>query len=156
MRSNLGRKGLFDYYARELFGTMFAPYDATIVGFLDDWLAAATPEDMHVIASIVREADRDFVFTQRAFVMSLLERAQQTAPDLQRMVSSELYCSAINGIRQGTAGEPFPEDLALKAKTEEVLANISRFSAAFELYDDLRKHAEAQIKRALQDGEEFE
>jgi hypothetical protein len=52
-------------------------------------------------------------------------------PDLHRMIASELYCSAVSGLRAGVPGQPFPQDLALRDKAKNVLTSISRFSRSF-------------------------
>jgi hypothetical protein len=124
------------------------------VSFLSDWLAAATEDDIDMIGTILREAHPSFVFTEFSFVNRLLERAQQFSLDLCRHVTSALYASAISGMRHGAPGEPFPEDVALKEKSEEALARLSRFSSAFALYEALREHADASIRRELQDAED--
>ena len=59
-------------------------------------------------------------------------------------------------MRSGIAGEPFPRDIEAKKECENILADLSKFSPAYELYDGLLKNAEAEIKRALRDREEFE
>lgn len=156
MRLKSDRKGMFSYYSRALFEAMFGPFDAGIVVFLEEWLAASTVEDLGIIASIVREADQDFVFSQSAFVSALLERARQEGPKVHRMVSSQLYCSAVSGMRQGTPGEPFPEDVILLRKAEEMLAKTPRFSAAYDLYEALVQHSNSAIRRAALDDEEDE
>lgn len=59
-------------------------------------------------------------------------------------------------MREGIAGEPFPRDLETKEKSESILARLSKFSPAYELYDGLLQHSDAEIKRALKRREEFE
>lgn len=148
MRKPAERKGLFTYYARNLFEAMFAPYDNEMVSFFSDWLGAATPEDVLMIGTILREAQPDFVFAQVPFVIALLDRAQQFDPELRRTVSTELYCSAISGMRHGTPVEPFPEDVSMQERAAELIQSLDLFSPAYQLYDDIRCDAEMSIKRA--------
>lgn len=145
MRSGVGRAWQFDYHARELFECIFSPFDASVVGFLEEWLTSATDEDIRTIANIVRESHRSFVFEQAAFVVALLECARSLGPDVHRQVTGELFASAIGGVKHGSPGQPFPEDLDLKARAEQILATLPRFSPAVGLYEDLRHHAEAAI-----------
>lgn len=154
MLRNFDQRGMFSYHSRNLFEAMFGPFDAEIVAFFEEWLAASTADDLTVLATIVREADQDFVFLQSPFVADLLERARQEGPETYRMVGSELYCSAVSGMRQGTPGQPFPEDLALQRKTEEMLAKTPRFSAAYELYESLHQYANSAIRRAVIEDDE--
>jgi hypothetical protein len=59
-------------------------------------------------------------------------------------------------MRQGTAGEPFPRDVAAKDECEKILSKLSKFSPAYELYDELLKQAQTEIERAYREREEFE
>lgn len=156
MRKHAGRKGMFTYYARNLFEAMFAPYDNEMVSFFGDWLGAATPDDVLMIGTILREAQPDFVFTQVPFVIALLDRAQQFDPELRRTVSTELYCSAVSGMRRGTPGEPFPEDVSMLEQAAALIESLDPFSPAYQLYDDIRHDAEISIKRARLDTDDFE
>ena len=64
-----------------------------------------------------------------------------------KLVSSELYCTSQSGVKSGTPGEPYPQDIQCRDKAIEVLKSLPRYSVAYELYDDLRKDAEYEIKR---------
>src|SRR5690606_33762463 len=97
-----------------------------------------------------------FVFTQVALVVDLLTKAQRVGPKAHKAIGSALYGAAVTGERSGTAGEPFPRDIEAKEECEKILANMSRFSPAFELYEAILKNAKAEIERALRDREEFE
>jgi hypothetical protein len=156
MRDNRDRRGLFNYHARNLFEAMFGPFDSALVSILTQILASATEVDIATIATIVREAEREFVFNESPFAIALIEQAQQFGAELRYSVISELYCSAVSGMKQGSPGEPFPEDIALKERSVAMLETLSRFSPAYELYDQLRQHAEYAIKRAVRDREDLD
>lgn len=151
MRSGVGRGWQFEYRSRELFECMFGPFDASVVDFLDDWLTTAGIEDLQTIANIVREADPAFVFNHVAFVVALLESAHRLGTDLHREVTSELYASAIGGVKHGSPGQAFPADLELKARAEKMLATLPRFSPAVDLYEHLKQHADASIRWSLRE-----
>lgn len=154
MQENAGRKDMFSYYSRELFDVMFAPFDAEIVGFLTEWLATAAPRDIELIAGILHEAPRDFVFREAAFVNRLLEKARQAGTKTYSIAEGALYGSAISGVKSGTAGEPFPEDIALRDQAEAALSGIPRFAPSRPLYEGLKQHATSAIARALKEAEE--
>lgn len=149
-------KGLFHFRSREVFEALFGSFDDSVVRFIEEYSKAANEADFEWIASILHEAPHTFVFSHSKFVIDLLTRAQRIGPDVVKNVASALYASAVGGIRQGVAGEPFPRDLETKANSEKVLADLSRFSPSYELYDGLRKNAEAEIARARQRREDFE
>jgi hypothetical protein len=71
-------------------------------------------------------------------------------------VLGSLMGSAISGIRSGIAGEPMPQDIEMKEKSEEALRTLLRFSPAFELYDEMRRHADDRIADSRRTKEAFE
>ena len=88
--------------------------------------------------------------------MRLLEKTEGFGKDMLRSIISDLYGAAIGGMRSGVPGEPFPRDIKMKEEAEKALAEIPRFSPAYELYDAVRKHAENDIARCRQEAELYE
>jgi len=156
MRAGKNKHFLFGYRARELFENVFGPFDGETVKFLEEWIATSDDGDLRLIADILGEANRAFVFTNRPFVERYLEKAKQVGPEVLKRALSSLFGSAIGGIRSGTPGEPMPRDIAMKAESEKILQSLPRFSPAYELYDDLRKHAEQGIAGSRLEREAFE
>jgi len=156
MRAGKNKHFLFGYRARELFENVFGPFDGETVKFLEEWIATSDDGDLRLIADILGEANHAFVFTNRPFVERYLEKAKQVGPEVLKRALSSLFGSAIGGIRSGTPGEPMPRDIAMKAESEKILQSLPRFSPAYELYDDLRKHAEQGIAGSRLEREAFE
>ena len=147
---------LFQHRAGELFNVMFKPYNAELIGFFLDWIETATPADICVISQILREGHPDFIFENRQFIIRFLDKANQYGKDLLRDASSALFGSTISGVRSGTPGEPFPQDIRMKTEAESALKEIPTFSPAYKLYEDLKKHADYNIKRSLREREAFD
>lgn len=147
---------MFKYRAQTLFEAAFGEFDSEVVAFIRQWSETADDEAFKLIANILEEAPYDFVFAQVPLVIDLLTKAQRVGPKAHKALVSALYGAAVTGERSGTAGEPFPRDIEARDKCEKILANISRFSPAFELYESILKNAKAEIERALRDREEFE
>lgn len=150
------QKVLFKYRSRELFEAAFGDFDEEVIKFIERWSETADETAFELIANVLHEAPHTFLFTQASLVVSLLTRAQQVSPEAYKAMMSALYGCAIGGMRSGTAGEPFPRDLEAKQEYEKILAGLSKFSPAYELYDGLLKNTEAEIKRALREREDFE
>ena len=147
----------FRHCARELFGAMFSPFDEVLVGFLSDWLAIATRRDIQAICDILCEAHQFFIFEHNIFVVRLMEKAILFGSDIMEKATDSLYRAAISGIKSGTVGEPFPQDVAIKENAVRILKEMPRFSPAFELYEGIRKSAERNInQKTLIDEERFE
>ena len=147
---------LFKMRAAELFNSMFAPFDASLIAFLRDWIETADESELGVVGHILREGPHDLVFRERPFVLRYLARCHQFGAECYKKASSELFSAAVSGMRSGTPGEPFPEDLRMKEEATEALKSIPRFAPGRDLYEDLLKHAEREIRRQLKEGEAHE
>lgn len=147
---------LFNYRARELFEAAFGAFDEEVIQFLERWSETADEAGFKIIANLLGEAPHTFVFTHKDFVLALMTRAQRVGADALKDVGSSLYSASVGGMRQGVAGEPFARDIESKQKCEEILATLSKFSPAYELYDGLRRQADGEIARSKREREEFE
>ncbi len=110
----------FRYEAANLFEVLFGPFDETTVAFFRERLRQADSRDFRILAYLLREADREFVLRFPAFVHGILEQAGTWSAEVQRELSGELFASALSGMKSGTAGEPFPEDMVLRDKSSEI------------------------------------
>jgi transcriptional regulator with XRE-family HTH domain len=156
MRAGKNKPFLFSFRARELFEISFRPFDGETVKFLEEWIATSNESDLRLIADILGEAHSSFVFTHQLFVERYLEKAKQVSPEVLKGSISSLFGSAIGGVQSGTPGEPMPRDIQMKNESEKILQSLPRFSAAYELYDALRKHAEEGIADSKRTKEAFE
>jgi hypothetical protein len=124
---------LFREGSAQLFDTMFKPFDDVLVGALQHWADIAAHADIQAISKILGQAHPEFVFQQRPFVVRFLERAKQFGKKTVNGAISDLFASTIRGVRSGTPGEPFPRDLQTKQEAGKALAELPRFSPAYEL-----------------------
>lgn len=156
MRSRKDDDYFFHEGASKLFEVMFQPFGSEVIRFFDEWLRSPTETDIRTITRILREASNDFVFKYRVFVIRFLEKAKLYDNECYENAVSALYASAATGMRSGTPGEPFPQDLNLKNNAEDALKEIPRFSPAYRLYEYLKKRAEQDIERSISERELFE
>ncbi len=150
------QRTLFNYRARELFEAAFGQFDEEVVRFLARWSETADEAGFKIIANLLKEAPHTFVFTHKDFVLALMTRAQRVGAAALKYAGSALYSASVSGVRQGSPGEPFERDVESKQKCEEILATLSKFSPAYELYDGLLKHAQREIDSSLREREDFE
>jgi hypothetical protein len=68
-------------------------------------------------------------------------------------VSQDLFGSVISGVHSGVPGEPTPRDIEQRDKAIEALSQISRLSPAYDLYDHVRRSADANIALSRREGE---
>lgn len=156
MKTHTEKDYQFKHRAGELFSVMFNPLDDELLGFILDWVDVGTPDDMQIISQVLRESRPNFVFEQRTFVTKFLDKAKQHGKETLDNAVSALYSSAITGLRSGTPGEPFPQDIMMRDEAKKALQAISRFAPARRLYESLKKSAEADINRSLRERETFD
>ncbi|MGE0769701.1 MAG: helix-turn-helix domain-containing protein [Hyphomicrobiaceae bacterium] len=141
--------------AAELFGWMF-PFDETLTRALGEWMEVADQAGLELIGQLLSEAPNRFVFSNIAFVARYLERCQQFGKDCYRRGSNNLFSSAVSGMRSGTPGEPFPEDLALRENATAALKGMPPFACGVDLYQGILRYAESSIRQSLRDAEAFD
>lgn len=146
----------FREYSAHLFETLFQPFDDLLVSALQSWVDVATEADISAIAKILSEAPANFIFEHRPFVLGFLDRARRFGRPMLERALGYLAASAVGGMKTGIPGQPFPQDLEMKARAEEALKSLPPFSPGYELYEDVLRMAEHNIKRSLREGEAYE
>jgi hypothetical protein len=142
----------FSYRFADLVVGVFGFAEPVFASNLEAWSAGGKSAHFAVVAAVLREAPNQFVFSEHAFVLRILRSARSVGKPAHRAASSSLFASALGGVRSGTPGQPFPADVEMKERAEQVLSILSEGDPAFGLYDDLRRHAEDGIERARAEG----
>jgi hypothetical protein len=122
-------------------------YEPSVLDLLLGVLSGGTQAHVDVIASIFRSAHRKFVLEETPFIRQALNQAEFVSEQAVKDLSSALWSAAVSGGRSGTVGEPFKEDLDLKAHSEEVLKGLSKLDPMYSLYARLLRHANENIDR---------
>jgi len=153
---NQDRDLYFQHAADDAFEAMFLFDDQKLVEFLEPRLDTSTADDLARVGRLLRKASHAFIFTQPSFVVLYLEQCRALGPDLLETATVDLYGSAISGMRSGMSGEPMPRDIQDRDGAQRVLSTLSRSSAAYRLYDLVRKSAVASIDESRREGEELD
>lgn len=153
MLANDDRGPVFRSAALDVVEAMFLSDSAFLARFLESQLPQADPRALKLVSEIIRRADHGFVFAETDFVIDFLERCEAVDLELLERVICNLAAGASEGMRSGTAGEPYPRDLEDRRQAEVVLARLSRLSPAYELFEEIHRHAEDSIRRSLRDGQ---
>ncbi|MBP7705035.1 MAG: restriction endonuclease [Caulobacter sp.] len=153
LRQNWDRGFEFRYGATHLFEAMFLSDMAGLITFFEPQLATAQRPDLELISALLAEADYNFILDESPFVIRFLNRCATFDADLVESASSRLYGAATSGMYSGVPGEPMPRDLSTLERTNAILSGLSRMSAAWTLYDGIRKHAQSNIERSRREGE---
>ena len=122
-------------------------YVPGVLDLLLDVLGGGTQAHVDVVASVLRSAHQTFVLEETPFIRQALNQAEFVSEQAAKDLSSALWSAALTGGRSGTVGEPFKEDLELKAHSEEVLKGLSKLDPTYSLYSGLLRHANENIDR---------
>jgi hypothetical protein len=148
--------GKFRYYATELFQFMFQPFDDVLLNELQRWLNMGSSSDVKLTCDLLFKTPSDFILDHHNFVCGFLEQVKLFGIEMLNEAISLLYSSATLGFKSGPLGEPYSKDIEMAKKTEEILANLPRFSAAYKLYDAVKNYSEREIQQAYKQREALE
>jgi hypothetical protein len=121
---------------------------------LKEWLETDDPARVEAAAALLREAPSLFVFQHSDLVVDLLDRADGLGDECYRHVGAHLYASATCTMKQGVAGQPFPQDIQLRDRADDALRTVPAGSPAARLFESLRRTAEREISNSLLEAEE--
>ena len=124
---------------------------------LDEWINSGDPAMIESAAHLVSGAPPGFVFKHVDFVVNLLERSLEANAGCYRSVTGRLVGCAMFGTRSGTAGQPMPQDVAIRDQATAVASQLDAGSPANRFYASLAESAEKSIgDDLLRDEELFE
>lgn len=135
-------------------------YGPSILDLLLDVLGGGTQSHVDVVGSILRSVHQTFVLEETPFIRRALNLAEGVSEQAAKSLSSALRSATASGVRSGRAGEPFKEDLDLKAHSEEILRGLGKLDPTYSLYSSLLRYAneninyQAQTKKTMLEEEE--
>jgi hypothetical protein len=118
------------------------------------WATSGNEKKMKAAYLILTRTPRRFVFQHEEGIVAILAAADALGPDMLERARSALSTSPTTGSRSGTAGEPFPEDVALKEQAHDAKERQSD-PRARDFYEQLERHAAWAIHDQIQREEEF-
>jgi transcriptional regulator with XRE-family HTH domain len=131
-------------------------YDQALLDLLLDWMSAGTQAHATLVAKVLRESQPALIYEHSKSIRDILNAAELIADDALDEIRSSIGAATHSGVRGGTPGEPFPEDLRMEQHCEQMLASLSRAEPAFDLYDGLLKDARYAIARQRKSREALE
>ncbi len=135
------------HYGADLFKSVSAGFDSSTLKVLEEWITSADQHQLESAASLLTEADNAFVWTHQEFVDNVLEAAQKFGNTCYRRVCSCFHSSLLHGVRSGTPGQPFPQDIEQRDKSFEIMSKLSPGSPAHKFYKNLHDEAKTEIER---------
>lgn len=142
------------HYRSNLFKLISAGFDRVTLKVLEEWVISSDQLELETAASLLSEAERTFIWDNQQYVINILERAQKFGSTCYKKVFSSLYASVIQGGRSRTPGQPFPENVEQRNRSQEIMLTLPVGSPAYKFYKTLYENAIANIARdTLEDSE---
>ncbi|MFH1543235.1 MAG: helix-turn-helix domain-containing protein [Patescibacteria group bacterium] len=135
------------HFGKDLFSMVANEFNGTVMKILNEWIESGSADKIKYAASLISEAPASFIWNNIGFIIKILERAYFQGSECFNSVRSSLGSTLISGGRSGTVGEPFPQDIEMRDKSAEVLANIAPESPAKRFFTDIHQHVLREIRR---------
>ncbi|MGH8254480.1 MAG: helix-turn-helix domain-containing protein, partial [Steroidobacteraceae bacterium] len=91
-------------------------YGQAVLDVLLDWTSSGTRAHAMLVARVLQENQPSLICEHPKFIRDILNEAEVIGGDALDEIRSAISASAHSGVRGGTPGEPFPEDLRMERK----------------------------------------
>ena len=154
--ASLGLGWAVEHWIPQLFREVSSGFEsAASLKVLDEWINSGDPAMIESAARLVSGSPRGFVFKHVEFVANLLERAHTASADCYRNVAGRLMGCAMFGTRSGTAGQPMPQDVAIRDQASSVADKLDPGSPSHRFYALLAESADKSIRDDMLRDEEL-
>ena len=72
------------------------------------------------VANLLSEVPRNFAWSHVQWIVRILEDAARRDTDLYRAIGAALHSALVSGVRMGSLGEPFPEDVVQRDEARKI------------------------------------
>lgn len=133
------------YLGVHIFELVAGPYDGRVTDVIDEYLDGSDPVKIKVAATMLSKAPRTLVWDV-GFVRRCLRAADRHGDASLRRMRGALYNASNSGMRSGTPGQPYPEDVEEHAKATELADGCAKGSVEEQFYRDLADSALERIQ----------
>ncbi|KKQ53159.1 hypothetical protein A2865_02600 [Candidatus Woesebacteria bacterium RIFCSPHIGHO2_01_FULL_39_17] len=133
------------HYGSDLFKLVSAGFDEVTLKVVDEWVISANERQLIAATALLGEAPRTFVWDKSEFVIKILDQAEKFGPTCYKKVSSSLHSSVLQGVRHGTPGQPFPEDIHQRDRSYVMMQKLPPGLPAYRFYKALYEEAKVNI-----------
>lgn len=144
------------YWFTKLFGLVAGSFGPATQAVISDLAEDKTEENYKLIAVLLREAPREFVFSEKDFCAKLLESAKGISEQAFKSIYGELLGRTQSGGFSGIPGEPFPQQVSTKDRAAKLATAYAERPVVARFYTDVARVAQEMIDKQLErDEEEF-
>jgi transcriptional regulator with XRE-family HTH domain len=137
------------HWGQDLFAAAAGGFDEPVLSLLSEILRFGDA-DARTVASVLEEAPNGLVFNQVNFVSDALNAAARFGSDALRRMRGGLWASAIGGVRWGTPGQPFAEDIRLRDECAAIARALPPGSLEAAFYRDLSESGAASAEQEVE------
>ena len=141
-------------HLHDLYREVSLHYSNAGIEVLAEWIRAGTESQLLDAVDLLSHGPNDLVFERQSLVTMALDRAAGFGSECHRRANARFVSLASSGMRSGPAGEPYPQDIALRNRCDELLRALSPDDRRHRLFTDIRQQAQSAIKRELAELEE--
>jgi hypothetical protein len=148
----------YTFWVPQLYAAVSGGFSPEALDVVNEWASENDPQRIRAASRLLRAGPSELVFEHPDIVGPLLERAYVLGAGVYEEVAENLAASVIGGTRQRTLGlEPvFAEDVAIVARSGQVMQGLNAGSPAYRFYAELKESAEGSMHRErMRDEEEF-
>jgi hypothetical protein len=116
---------------------------------------AKTEEKYKMIAILLHELPREFIFSEKDFCAQLLETANSISEQTFKNISGQLLASSQSGGFSGIPGEPSSQQLSIKDRAVKLATEFANRRVVANFYTEVAKFAQEMIDRELERDEEY-
>lgn len=143
------------HFGPDLFKAVSAGFDEVTLRVLHEWVMSSKQKNIEAAASLLSEVNRAFLWDNPDYIVDMLNQAQQHGEECYKRVGSHLHTIAFQGGRSGIPGQPFPEDIDQRDKSQAMMKELPAGSPGYRFYKSLYEAAIGNIKRDTIDEEDL-
>jgi hypothetical protein len=128
----------------------------TTLALLNEWFESGDAAKIEAASTLLSETSHDFVFTHRAYVVRVLDRAWAVSEDCYNRVASNLVSPVISEMKSGSHGQAFPQDDRHRDAAAAAMTELEPHGPGWRFFQRIREHAEGQIEQKRLSDEDLE
>jgi hypothetical protein len=142
------------YWFTKLFGLLAGSFGPSTQSAISELAEEKTEESYKLIATLLQEAPREFIFSEKELCANLLERAKGVSQQAFENISGQLWATSQSGGFSGIPGQPFPQQISIKDRAAKLAAEYAERPDVAKFYSDVAHYAQQMIDKQLERDEE--
>lgn len=142
------------YWFTKLFGLVAGSFGPATQRVISELAEEKTADSYKLIATLLREAPREFIFSDKDLCANLLEAANGISDQAFKSISGQLFAISQSGGFSGIPGEPFPQQISIRDRGTKLAAEYAGRAVVAKFYSDVAQIAQQMIDRQLERDEE--